>query len=121
MSWRGQPGKAGPLEIQSYAGAQFLLVYHGMDTGFHTHNLGKKMPNRDAIDNLRRALDLGYARMRERARSEWERNVAGKDPSDACVSIRITTGDSRGRSLPTAGVLRRRPSLLAGGGRPLLA
>jgi hypothetical protein len=92
-----------------------------MDTGFHNHNLGKRMPNRDAIDGLRHALDLGYARLREAAKNEWERNFAGKDPSDACVSVRITTGDSRLRSLPCAGVLRRRRSLLGGGGRPLLA
>lgn len=93
-----------------------------MDTGFQNHQLGKPMPNRDAIDGLRHALDLGYARLREAARNEWERNFAGKDPSDACVSVRVTTGDSKRRSLPCAGVLRRRRSLLGGGGgRPLLA
>jgi hypothetical protein len=92
-----------------------------MDTGFQNYDLVKRMPNRDAIDGLRQALDLGYARLREAAKNEWERNFTGKDPSDACVSVRVTTGGSKPRSLPCAGVLRRRRSLLGGGGRPLLA
>lgn len=92
-----------------------------MDTGFHNHNLGNRMPNRDTIDGLRQALDLGYARLRERAKNDWERNFTGIDPSDACVSVRVSTADSKRRSLPCAGVLRRRRSLLGGGGRPLLA
>jgi hypothetical protein len=92
-----------------------------MDTGFQNHDLGQRMPNRDAIDGLRRALDLGYGRLREAAKNEWERNFAGKDPSDACVSVRVTTDGSKPRSLPCAGVLRRRRTLLGGGGRPLLA
>lgn len=92
-----------------------------MDTGFQNQNLEKRMPNRDAINGLRRALDLGYDRLREAARKEWERNFDGKDPSDACVSVRVSTGHSKQRSLPCAGVLRRRRSLLGGGGRPLLA
>lgn len=91
-----------------------------MDTGFQNH-LEKRMSNRDAIDGLRRALDLGYARMREAAKKEWERNLAGKDPSDACVSVRVSMGDSGPRSLPCAGVLRRRRSLLGGSEQPLLA
>ena len=92
-----------------------------MNTGFQNDDLGKRIPNHDAIDALRQALDLGYARFREAAKNEWERNFAGKDPSDACVSVRISTGDSTRRALPCAGVLRRRRSLLGGGGRPLLA
>jgi hypothetical protein len=92
-----------------------------MDTGFQKHNLAKRMPNRDAIDGLRQPLDLAYARLRETAKNEWERNFAGKDPSDACVSVRVSTGNSKRHSLPSAGVLRRRRSLLGAGGRPLLA
>ena len=43
----------------------------------------------DEVAGLERALDKSYARMRERARAAWERHHAGKDPSDACVSVRV--------------------------------
>jgi hypothetical protein len=73
--------------------------------------------NRRLIDGLRHALDLNYARLLETAKKEWERNFAGKDPSDACVSVRVTTGDSPPRSLPCAGILRRPLRPLLGGPR----
>lgn len=38
---------------------------------------------------LRQALDQSYRRMLEAASREWERRNAGRDPSDACVSVRI--------------------------------
>lgn len=37
-------------------------------------------------------LDKVYERLRKRAQTEWLRNHTGADPSDACVSVRITTG-----------------------------
>ena len=78
--------------------------------------------NRRLIDGLRQALDMNYARLLETAKQEWERNLAGKDPSDACVSVRVTSGDSQRLSLPCAGILRkRRRSVLNGNGRPSLA
>lgn len=40
-----------------------------------------------------RNLDKVYERLRKCARAEWLRNHAGADPTDACVSVRITTGD----------------------------
>jgi hypothetical protein len=92
-----------------------------MNNGFHNHNPGERISLRDSIENLRQALDLGYARLRERARNDWERNFVGEDPSDACVSVRVTAGDSPRRSLPCAGVIRQRRPLLTVGGRPLLA
>jgi hypothetical protein len=78
--------------------------------------------NRRLIDALRQALDSNYSRLREAAKEQWERNFTGKDPSDACVSVRITSGDSQKSSLPCAGILRRgRKSLLNGSGRPSVA
>jgi hypothetical protein len=38
---------------------------------------------------LRHAIDMSYARIRENARIEWERQHRGIDPTDACVSIKI--------------------------------
>ena len=78
--------------------------------------------NRRLIDGLRQALDMNYARLLETAKQQWERNFAGKDPSDACVSVRVTSGDSQRPSLPCAGILRRRRrSLLNGNPHGLLA
>lgn len=74
------------------------------------------------IDALRQALDVNWARLLETAQKEWDRNLAGKDPSDACVSVRVSSGDSRKLPPPCAGVLRRRGrSLLSISGRPSLA
>jgi hypothetical protein len=78
--------------------------------------------NRRLISGLRQALDLHYARLLDAAKNEWERKYAGKDPSDACVSVRIGSGDSQELSLPCAGVLRNRGrSVLSGSRRGLLA
>lgn len=41
------------------------------------------------VEGLRRALDQAYARVRERARTDWERRYPHGDPSDACVRVRI--------------------------------
>jgi hypothetical protein len=78
--------------------------------------------NRRLIDGLRQALEVNHVRMFETAKLEWERNFAGKDPSDSCVSVRITSGDRKTRTLPCGGILRKPLlSLLAGSGRPSLA
>jgi hypothetical protein len=94
-----------------------------MSICLQNHDVGDNITdNRRLIDGLRQALDMNYARLLETAKQKWERNFAGNDPSDACVSVRIRSGDSQERSLPCAGVLRRRRrSVLSGGGRPLLA
>ena len=72
--------------------------------------------SRRLISGLRQALDLNYARVLAAASREWERNFAGKDPSDACVTVRISSGT------PSAGVLRKPAgSMLSLTGRSLLA
>ena len=68
------------------------------------------------ISGLKHALDISYERVLATARSQWERNFEGNDPSDACVSVRITSGK------PSAGILRKPAySVLHGNGRHLLA
>ena len=90
-----------------------------MNTDLQTHDADN---NRRLINGLRQALDMNYSRMFETATKQWERNFAGKDPSDACVSVRVTTDDSQRLSLPCAGILRHRGrSVLSGSGRPVLA
>lgn len=89
-----------------------------MNTDLGTHDAD----HRRLIDGLKQALDITYARLLETAKQECERNFVGKDPSDACVSVRVSSGDSPRPSLPRAGILRKRcRSLLNSSGRPSLA
>jgi len=57
--------------------------------------------SRRLITGLRHALDVNYARVLDAGRGQWERYFEGNDPSDACVSVRITSGK------PTAGVIKK--------------
>jgi hypothetical protein len=70
---------------------------------------------RRLIAGLRQALDMNYARVLATAQTQWEQNFAGKDPSDACVTVRINSGK------PLAGILRKPSGLLHGTARALLA
>jgi hypothetical protein len=71
--------------------------------------------SRRLITGLREALDMNYARVLATARAQWERSFEGKDPSDACVTMRINSGR------PLAGILRKRAGFLQGTARALLA
>jgi hypothetical protein len=76
------------------------------DTIINSHRL---------ISGLRHALDVNYERVLAAAQERWERNFAD-DPSNACVSVRISSGK------PMAGILKKRSrSLLHPTGRRLLA
>jgi len=88
-----------------------------MNTSPHTHALSDNIiDGRRLITGLRHALDVNYGRVLASARTQWERNFEGKDPSDACVSVRVTSGK------PTAGILKKPAgSLLHTSARPLLA
>jgi len=61
----------------------------------------------ELIEGLQRAIDNSYGRLRETARYEWESRFASKDPSDACVSIRIRPAGIQSPVLSCAGVLSR--------------
>jgi hypothetical protein len=67
------------------------------------------------IAGLRQVLEINYARVLATAQTQWEQNFADKDPSDACVTVRISSGK------PLAGVLKKPASLLHGTARALLA
>ncbi|MFL6521802.1 MAG: hypothetical protein ACJ8NS_16435 [Chthoniobacterales bacterium] len=67
------------------------------------------------ITGLRHALDVNYTRVLDAAKTHWERCFEGNDPSDACVTVRITSGK------PTAGVMKRPASSLLYGRRPSIA
>jgi len=44
------------------------------------------------VAGLRHALDLQYRRFVEAARADWERLI-GSDPSDSCVTVRVSTDE----------------------------
>ncbi|SRR5688500_4540549 len=98
--------------------AQILLFQKAaMNTSQQINALSDNIiDSRRLITGLRHALDVNYARVLGSARMQWERNFEGKDPSDACVSIRISSGK------PTAGIIKKPSgSLLRAGARTLLA
>jgi hypothetical protein len=68
--------------------------------------------SRRLITGLRHALDVNYARVLAQARTRWERSFEGRDPSDACVKVRINSGT------PRAGVLKRPVGSLLYGNPP---
>lgn len=88
-----------------------------MNTSQETHVVSDSIiDSRRLITGLRNALDMNYARVLASARTQWERNFEGKDPSDACVSVRISSGK------PLAGILKKPAgSFLHGSARALLA
>jgi hypothetical protein len=91
-----------------------------MSSRLQTHAPAKPIINNPRlISGLKHALDMNYARVMEIARNEWEHTYAGKDPSDACVSVRISSGK---KALPCGGILKKpRSSLLHGNRSGLLA
>jgi hypothetical protein len=46
--------------------------------------------NQQMIGALRRSLDQKYSEVLRAAQNRWERSFACADPSDACVSVRIS-------------------------------
>jgi len=92
-----------------------------MDMPLQIHD-SNFIDSRRLIAGLKHVLDLNYVRVLDSARQQWERNFAGKDPSDACVSVRITSGEGQKSSLACGGILRKPGhSFLNGNGRHLLA
>ena len=87
-----------------------------MNTADYTHSLSDNfIDSRRLITGLKQALDVNYTRVLDAARDQWERYVEGNDPSDACVSVRITSGK------PMAGVIRKPAATLIYGAPRLTA
>jgi hypothetical protein len=84
-----------------------------MRTCLQNHDAGNDLADDGLTHRMRQSLNINYPRLFETAKKHWERHFAGKDPSDACVSVRVTSSDSPKRSVPCAGVRRRRGRLLA--------
>jgi hypothetical protein len=48
-----------------------------------------RLTNQQLVSGLQSSLDKNYSRIFAAAKAEWERRFSGKDPSDACVSVRV--------------------------------
>jgi hypothetical protein len=68
-------------------------------TLLHRKHSQHRTSDAELIAGLRKALDGKYGRILQAARREWERSFARQDPSDACVSVRISGGKGRPRLL----------------------
>lgn len=87
-----------------------------MNSPSNSHILSDNfIDSRRLITGLRHALDVSYTRVLDAAKERWERHFEGSDPSDACVSVRITSGK------PSAGVIRKPATSLLYGTRRLTA
>jgi hypothetical protein len=51
--------------------------------------------SRQIAEGMLRAIEKNYGRLITTARKEWERKYAGLDPSDSCVTVRISSGELR--------------------------
>jgi hypothetical protein len=80
-----------------------------MDVGEGQQTLfQRELAKAEVIADFRHALDLRYRLLVESARADWER-CFGNDPSDACVTVRVTTGQLA--AIPGSAFLKsRRPS-----------
>jgi hypothetical protein len=64
----------------------------------------------EMLAGLERALDNHFLRLRENARTQWEKHFAGTDTSDACVTVRLSTAaDAQLAAVPCAGFLNPKP------------
>jgi hypothetical protein len=87
-----------------------------MNIADHPQSLSDNIiDSRRLITGLRHALDVNYGRVLDAARTQWERCFEGNDPSDACVSVRITSGK------PSAAVIKKPAGSLFYGRRPSIA
>ena len=77
----------------------------------------------ELIEGLQRAIDRNYRRLLDAARADWERLFGGKDPSDACVSVRInsTAAEMSPSTKLRAGYLPKRAETPSGKTRRRLA
>lgn len=84
--------------------AQFLLV--SPCGGKNSMGIRDQILKIEIAEGFQRAFEKNFQRLRENAWREWESRFAGTDPSDACVSVRISAArDARLAVLPASGFL----------------
>jgi len=69
----------------------------------------RELAKTEIVAGFRKALDFRYHAFCQAARADWERLFEDKDPSDACVTVRVAAVESR--AIRGAGFLKsRRPN-----------
>ncbi len=66
--------------------------------------------NREMVAGLQSVLENRYGSILDAAGHEWQRRFAQTDPSDACVTVRITGWDAQERNLVSASSRRELPA-----------
>ena len=51
--------------------------------------IDKNVPMRELVTNLQQTLARNHQKILAAALSDWQRKYEGRDPSDACASVRI--------------------------------
>jgi hypothetical protein len=70
--------------------------------------LQREIAKAEVIAGLQHALDSRYLRFVQAARADWERLI-GSDPSDACVTVRVSAGEQA--AIRGSGFLKSRRSV----------
>lgn len=75
----------------------------------------KQVPMRELVATLQQTLARNHQKILAAARSDWEQKYAGRDPSDACVSVHIAATPQRARrATPSFGEILRRAQAYGG-------
>jgi hypothetical protein len=90
-----------PLPI----GAKAAAWCSTMNSKSHDSAIQFAPGNVELIAAFQRVLDNHYHRLIEAARADWERLFDGKDPSDACVTVRIHADSDKKSAVRSAGFL----------------
>jgi hypothetical protein len=75
------------------------------------YECNEQVPARLALSVLH-TTEKKYGALISAARKDWERRFAGRDPADACVTVRISAGEpqqERSRMFPLQAHAQRRP------------
>ncbi|HSH38708.1 MAG TPA: hypothetical protein VK993_07975 [Chthoniobacterales bacterium] len=62
----------------------------------------KNVPMRELVANLQQTLERNHQKILAAALSDWQRKYGGRDPSDACASVRIAPPAPRTRKAKPA-------------------
>lgn len=104
-----------PSRLSLLFPARIVLFATTMATGSQSRAV-EDATKIELIEGFQRALDGSHRRLLDVAKADWERLFSGKEPSDACVSVRIHSdaNTTEKRALPGSAFLPKRASLPEG-------
>ena len=74
----------------SPASKAWFLLFLDIDMQHNTPSSDSRLATRQLAEELRQSLNSNCGRLFVNARNLWEREFAGREPSDACVRVRIS-------------------------------